>query len=295
MKKILIALVALMFLATPAMAGNQPEFDAVGCDATNFFNDFIKVAVCQNGTLLISGNQTIRINEYSNFPTSVPGTYGEIFTTTAGMLLPDTCFGYLCAGEEYLSARIDPYNTALYRWQIVLQKKPESDININIRDCVTKHNTFDIWGQAEQTGRYRAPWGQLIFEPAANPLITVTATPGPFAELGFAAPFTMDARMIPSLALLALDDVPYTTKALWDEGIIAKLPRNLDTNTLGQTTYNLRQGDMITVVVRIPGTNTVDLMYGPDNVVLKYVGVVGMEYIGQFCGVCEGCELANAQ
>ena len=41
MKKVAILLVALMF-TVPAFAGNIPEFDAVGDDSANFFNDFIK-------------------------------------------------------------------------------------------------------------------------------------------------------------------------------------------------------------------------------------------------------------
>ena len=37
LKKLLLVAVAALFLATPAFAGNVPEFDAVGCDATNYF------------------------------------------------------------------------------------------------------------------------------------------------------------------------------------------------------------------------------------------------------------------
>lgn len=296
MKKILLAMVAMMLLVTPAMAGNQPEFDAVGCDATNFFNDFIKVAVCENGTLLTQQG-LIRINEYSNWPLVLDAEnnpvypWYEYFRTTAGLLLPDHCFDALCT-EGYSSALIDPWNEAIYEWQIVLQKKPESDLDLNIRDCVVKHNTFDIWTNAEQTGRYRAPWGELVFIPSANPSITVMAYPGPFATPGFNAPFVMDARTMPLLTPVALSQALYTTKALWEESLVMKLPATGQVNTLGQATYNLHQGDYVNIVITIPPNNTVDLRYGPDNVTIKYIGIVGMETVNladPACGICEGC------
>lgn len=289
MKKILIGLVAVIFLVTPAMAGNQPEFDAVGCDALNFFNDFIKVAVCENGQVVHPTLGLIRINEYSDFPFDPDTGWGEFFNTTAGQLYPDTCFNEICPTENYASALVDPWNEAIYRWQIVLQKKPESDINLNIRDCVTKHNEWDIWTAAEQTGRYRAPWGQLFFVPTANPTVTVVASPGPFATPAFVVPFVMDARTMPGLVLVALADAVYTSKALWEEALVMALPATGGLNALGQPQYNLHQGDYLTIQVRIPPNNSVDLRYGPDNVVLKYIGIVGTEFVGEFCGICEGC------
>lgn len=281
MKKIIFALVAVMFLVTPAMAGNQPEYDAVGCDATNFFNDFIKVAVCENGTLF--GD---RLNEYSAFAQ-------EFFQTTAGQLFPDYCFGALCQGEAtYRSALTTPYNESIYRWQIVLQKKPESDIDLNIRDCVIKHNEFDIWTGAEQTGRFRWPYGDLsIWIENAQPLVTVWAYPGEYATPGFTNRFLMYARPVPGLnGRVPLNGVAYTSKALWEESIVMELPwLPGDTDAMGNPMYHLHQGDYLNIEIRIPFQNTVDLFYGPDNVVLKYIGIVGTEYFGNFCGDCQGC------
>ena len=37
MKKVMLILIAVMFMASTAWAGNIPEFDAVGCDVTNVF------------------------------------------------------------------------------------------------------------------------------------------------------------------------------------------------------------------------------------------------------------------
>lgn len=302
MKKILLALVVLAFMATPAVAGNQPEFDAVGCDATNFFIDNVLKAVCANSVYFDKN-----INLLSDFTKKmvdgkeVAGPEG--FTTTAGQLWPDPCFDVTAtnpgnefpvrAGCTYKSALTDPWNEAIYTWKIVLQKKPESDIDLNIRDCVLKHNEFDVWGESEQTGRYRAPWGQLIFVESANPAVTVTAAPGPFATPGFTKPFGLDARLMPGLGLVSLDEALYTSKSLFEESLVMKLPATGGFNQAGDGEYNLKQGDIITITVTIPPNNTVDLFYGKDNVMLKYIGIVGTEYTGNECksgSTCGGCE-----
>jgi len=283
MKKLLLALVVVAFMVTPALAGNQPEFDTVGCDATNYFNDFIRDFVCANGTVF-TGTATIRINEYSSFPS-------EAFTQTAGLLLPDPCFNGLrtCL---YLSALTDAFNQATYTWTIVLQKKPESDLNLNIRDCVLKHNFFDVWTECEQTGRWRAPWGELMFWVGSNPLITVTALPGQFAETGFptniGGGMRLDARVVPGLTtVVPLSDIAFTSKCLWEETVIVALPTSAVANASGQTQVNLKQGDSIRISIRIPPANTADIRYGSDNVSLKYIGVIGTEFFSTtFCGAC---------
>ena len=273
MKKILLITLVVAFMATPAFAGNRPEFDAVGCDATNYFNDFIKDMVVENGR----DGFDRPINHWSDFRSIWPY---ESFSNTAGQLFPDPCF------PEYLSALTDAYNEAVYTWQIVLQMKPESDINLNIVDCVLKHNEFDIWKGAEQSGRYRAPWGQLFFVPTANPSVTVQAIPGPYATPGFYSAFVMDARTLPGLFPVPLIDALYTTKALWEEGIVMVLPETGETNVEGQSVYNLKQGDAIRVSVTIPGNNTADIRYGSDNVMLKYIGIVGTEFNAYY--PCQG-------
>ena len=53
--------------------------------------------------------------------------------------------------------------------------------------------------------------------------------------------------------------------------------------------YNLKQGDIIHVTVEIPpDTNTVDVWYGPDSVILKYIGIINTEYFGDGCDGCGG-------
>jgi hypothetical protein len=261
-KKLMLVLLVATFIATPALAGNRPEFDAVGNDSANFFNDFIKQSVVLNA-LDRAGNQ---INLFSAFPI-------ESFTNTAGTSYPDPCF------PGYFSSMVDQYNSAVYYWTIVLQMKPESDIDLNIVDCVLKHNTFNIWNAAEQTGRYRAPWGQFFFLPSANPAITVEVYPGPFATPGFTQKFVMDARPMPGLLNpVRLVDALYTSKALWEEGLVMVMPETGLLNTSGQTMYNLKQGDYFKIKVVVPDNNTADIFYGKDNVVLKYIGIVGTEY-----------------
>lgn len=271
-KKLMLVLLLATFIATPALAGNRPEFDAVGDDSANFFNDFIKAAVVANA-LDRAGNQ---INLFSNFGVRVIDgkTYpAESFKNTAGTNYPDPCF------PGYFSAMVDQYNAANYEWLIVLQMKPESDIDLNIVDCVLKHNTFDIWNAAEQTGRYRAPWGQFFFLPSANPSISVTVYPGPFATPGFSTPFVMDARPMPGLLNpVKLVDALYTSKALWEEGLVMVMPETGFLNTSGQSMYNLKQGDYFKITVKVPDNNTADIFYGKDNIVLKYIGIVGTEY-----------------
>jgi uncharacterized repeat protein (TIGR01451 family) len=259
---------AIVFNRTPVccppLAGSRPEFDTVGCDATNYFviGDKIKQLVIDRNV----NSYGQKINLWSDF-------WDEYFSTTAGELYPDKCF------PGYDSALTDPWNQGVYEWNIVLQMKPESDINLNIVDCVMEHNQLDIWNNAEQTGQYRASWGELFFVPAANPMVTAEAIPGPYATPGFEESFTLDGRTHPALNTVPLLNAHYTSKAFWEEGIIIALPETGTTNSQGQSVYNLKNGDNIRVTIEIPTSNTVDIHYGPDNVILKYVGIIGTEYV----------------
>lgn len=276
MKKLLFLLLALAFITAPAIAGNRPEFDAVGDDSTNFFNDKITdyiAAVAFDGFgVNLAANSSFTVPPFGDTVGTV-FTPWEFFKTQAGVLAPDPCFWF-----TYLSALTDAYNEGVYEWQIVLQMKPETDLDVQITDCVLKHNVFDLLMAADQTGRYRAPWGQLIFVPSANPSITVKALPGKYATPGFTAPVILDARTLPGLTPVALNGVLYTSKAVWAESLPIVLPATGTVNASGQPVFNLKQGDKINVKVTIPFNNTVDVRYGKDNVVVKYVGIVGTEF-----------------
>jgi hypothetical protein len=265
MKKIAILLVALMF-TVPAFAGNIPEFDAVGDDSANFFNDFIKEMVVANN---IDASGT-NLNQNSAFA-------NEAFGTSASGPDPSPCFPVNAAGALYEDYKAGPWFPNFFTWNIVLQMAPETDLDLNIRDCVLKENQRNIWFYAQQTGRWRQSNGMLRFERSMNPRVTVLASPGP-RQAGGAAPFIMDARRMPGLGLVALDQQLYTSKALWEEGIVMKMPEPGTFNQLGQPVFVLREGDVINVRFDIPWNNPVDIYYGPDNVVIKYVGIIGMDY-----------------
>ena len=291
-KRILFVVLAVALISTPALAGNKPEYDFVGDDSAAIFVDQVLAAIAVNNT--DGFNQ--EINFFSDFTRKTGPAFNpsftiagpstaEFFVQSAGTLFPDPCYYFIEANDlgvsthvPYLSALTTTYNQAIYRWRITLQMKPESDINVNIRDCVFKENQTYIWFYADQTGYYRAPWGQLIFVQSANPSIYVYALPGPFATPGFTTPVILDARTLPGLNLVPLFNVLYTTKAFFEEGLVAALPFTGTTNASGQAVFDLHQGDMLDVTVTIPFNNTVDIRYGADNVFLKYIGIVGTEY-----------------
>ncbi len=280
--KLTIILVTVLALTMPAWAGNEPEFDAVGYDYENVFAvfNFIQYGQVIQRTGAEFGTYG-PVNFFSDFtgPLYELGKFdlNEGFETTAGQLQLDPCFGLSPFG--YFSALTDTWNEALYEWRIVLQMKPESDINLNIYDCVRKHNELDPgdWDEFEQTGRYRAPWGQLMFLPASNPEVSVKAWPGEFPTPGFEDAFTMDARTLPGLAITPLENALYTSKALWSEGIVMVMPETGVTNASGETMYNLKGGDIIQVQIYV-NPNPADIFYGPEKVILKYIGISGTYY-----------------
>ena len=282
-KKLAILFFVMAFVAGSAFAGNIPEFDAVGNDSTNVFNDSIKDCVVANNGINLLSNWFFTVSEIIDplDPTTLPlGAYGlaqETFYTTAADAAPDPCFD-ACLVNGYNSHKTAPWLPTFYQWLIVLQMMPETDLDLNIRDCVLKENQTDIWFYAQQTGRYRQSNGKLVFKKLRNPRLTVWAIPGPKASPGFDDPFLMDARKMPNLGAVTLDNRLYTSKALWEEGIVMALPEPLGSNDDGDPQYVLREGDMMFVQVNIPYNNPVDIWYGPDNVVIKYVGIVGMDY-----------------
>ena len=295
--KLTVILSALMLISTMAWAGNVPEYDAVGCDMTNYF---AQNCVYYN---LVDWNPAGTINGQSDFtdpanftinctlpmpflingvsPVNVAWPWGEQFCTNSGQLQPNPCYGID-------SGLTDAWNEGLYQYWIVLQKKPESDLNINIYDCVLKHNEFDIFTGAEQTGRYRQPWGELVFESTGNPLVSASAIPGPYATSGFSQWYAengfqemiLDARTMPGLVKIALDGVPYTSKANFPEGLVVVMPDTGLINESGQPEWNLKDGDIIHVTIKIPdNANTADVWYGPESVIVKYIGVVGTGFV----------------
>lgn len=308
-KKILLIAVGAMFLATPALAGNEPEFDVVGYDSNNFFNDKIKCMVVKYN----EDADGEKINLYSfwrsgllkelpnaelipafNIPNNAG--WGEKFASASGACYPDPCYAKI-SRPDYKSILTDTWNPGGYDWWIILQMKPESDLDLNIRDCVLKHNAAWIYGDdapfvaAEQTGRYRADTGQLMFIPTVNPMLTVEAHPGPFSQ--FSESFILDARTLPGLGITALEDAFYTSKAIWEEGVVMVMPETGQSNALGDPVYFLKQGDQIRIHIEIPLGHPADIYYGPDNVSVKYIGICGTEFSTRVFTNCPGGALGN--
>jgi hypothetical protein len=254
---------------TVSLTKTRPEFDAVGKDRTNAFSDFYKTLVVQHG--LDSAGRVI--NDLSDFAQ-------ESFTTSAGALTPDPCFSV--PGKTYLSALTPTWTEASYGWKITLQMKPASDLSLNLIGCILRAGESDPWTQARQTGLYRTPWPaeEPIFLPFANPKVTVRAFPGPFAVLGFPeAGFYLDARPQPGFNVSALKNSECTLQSLLEESVLLVAPITGHTNALGETVYELSQGDRLSITVELPYNSTADIRFGKDNAVVKYLGFVGTEYI----------------
>lgn len=262
---------AVLFAWGSVLAADVPEFDAVGCDSTNYFVDPVMREVISKNT----DTDGRLINSYSSFE-------AEEFLQTAGMLYPDPCFTY---NGTYYSALTEVGSNATYEWNIVLQMKPESDINLEIRACVLKQNSTNIWTGAWQTGRFRTDTGEVFYLNYANPIVNVQAFPGPYSAPGFfdAGPFHLEGRLDLSSEPVMLDGVFYSAKSLWPETILIALPKTGQVNIKDEHMFTLKQGDIIRVTIDIPPANTADVRYGKDSVILKYNGIVGTWYFGSNC------------
>lgn len=268
MKKILMSLIAVTLMATSSFAGEGPEFDVVGCDASNYFNDKIRDIVIDQSVNLSDD----KINYYSDWtPTKVEDFYAV--GATRGQ--EDPCF------PGYETKLTTPYRQAFYTWKIVLQKQPETDLDIAIRDCVMKPNSFDPFGEfwlegTFQTGRYFENDGWNWWIPQANPKISVMASPGE-QSIGF-TPFYLMGRLMPTLGDTPLKDASFTSKGVWEETIVAALPETGLPGADGGVQAMLVEGDIITVTIEVGPVNFSNVNYGSDNVSINYVGVYGTEY-----------------
>lgn len=269
LKKFALITLAMVFMTVPVLAGNIPEFDTVGDDSANFFNDFIKDSVVANNPINDDSDFTdVWLPHESPLDGDPPAEY---FWTSAAAARPDPCF------PGYFSSKAGPWFMNVYKWRIVLQMAPETDLDLNIRDCVLKENQTNIWFYAQQTGRYRKTNGKLVFNKKANPRIEVKAIAGFKNIVPVGTEFWMDARLMPTLRLKCLVDELYTSKALWEESLVLAMPEPGGFNQCGQPVFPLREGDAIYTEVRVPFNNPVDIWYGSDNVSIKYVGIVGLE------------------
>jgi hypothetical protein len=264
-RKIFPVLLLAVLLASTAWADNVPEFDAVGTDSANFY---AQTNLPYTVVTEWWAGKTRNLEDFSFFR-------GEAFTYMGwnfegGRLFADPCYA------EPTSAITARGNYGWYKWEIVLQMNPESDINLNIYDCVLKPQGAEnkgVFGDADQTGHF---WliSEQFFVRQMNPKISVTATAG-LNNYNYGT-ITLDARKMPTLCKTELDQKYYTSKAHWDESIVIALPWTGCYNSRGSMEYDLRAGDKITVLVEVDNT-PVDIYYGQDNVILKYVGMLGTQ------------------
>jgi hypothetical protein len=266
MKKALLIMVTMAFLSTSAMAGERPEFDAVGDDSANYSN-------CLAEQLVVGSNPW---NTNSDFTL----VEKESFVAPV-QLTNDLCF------PEYLSAYTQMHRAAQYKYRIVLQMDPASDLDISIRDCVTQNNSTTAFGSSPEDGAFQTgravdflgfPW----FIEGANPTVTAIAYPGDTAVYGFDLPFYLTSRTQGALDTKDLRDLLYTSKAIWQESLVARMPEygvtaasNAGDESMGSTEFPLSAGDIIEVTINIPYNGVTDVRYGQDNVTIKYVGVTG--------------------
>ena len=247
---------------------NRPEFDAVGDDSQNFFQDPLMGRIIE----FSRDRFNAPINEDSNFSTI------EYFYNNSGGVVPDPC--YTNGSDTYLSALTTSFAEATYEWEIVLQMQPANDILLTTHGCVLSSGAENILEDGRQTGVYRTPWApnELVFLSDANPTITVTALPGPNAEQGFPpGGFALDARKLPGLDIVVLDEAPMPIQAFISQGLLMINPKQGASNSAGDTMYTINSGDRIRVTIHIPPNNTADIRFGQDAVLLRYLGIVGTE------------------
>jgi hypothetical protein len=255
-----IIISALLLIGSQAFGGGRPEFDVVGNDNSSHFKDAIT-------TLVLKANPW---NTKSDF-TGGPFPVMEYFSPPV-QLTDDICY------DGYRSAYTQWRRPARYEWQIVLQMDPQSDLDINIEQCVVKHSSTTVFGKipwegGDQTGRYQLTDGTVFFIPGANPSITVEASPGPNAVFGFTSPFILTGRTQCGITEIPLKYMSYTGTTIWDSTLVARMPEYMTAAPDGGVEYPLSAGDTIKITIAIPFLNSVDIRYGQDNVTVRYIGV----------------------
>ena len=103
-------------------------------------------------------------------------------------------------------------------------------------------------------------------------------------------------RTMPGVLLrpIPLWDIPFTSKGLWEENLLILVPQTGERDCEGRMMYRLSEGDVIVVKLEVPMISPVDVRYGEDNVILRYVGMVNTELTDEACGegedpCCDEC------
>jgi len=220
--KWLLCSLAILFMVTPAMAGEDPYIAVVGNDflARNYSFYFspkhLQFFWDQNvfGIPDVFGTQD-PVNQY----TRVGVTGGEQFRSQTLNNQPEVCHVLTdlndTLGQDQLAtlpnAKTPAGNAGFYEWWIRLPKKPSGEINIVIECGVLKPNAFAAYGFgsielcAAETGE-RVGFGTCVrqeVDPGVSPVnntalprLSAIAYPGPY-NVAF-APFHLTAFKNPS-------------------------------------------------------------------------------------------------
>jgi hypothetical protein len=303
--KWLCALLAVLFMVAPAMAGEDPYIAVVGNDITA-------------NTFYFSPKYTQFL--YDQYYISVPLCFKkggvpedcEVFKAKTSINQPEVCDydgkgtngnvpPFIDRGND--NAKTPAGNSGWYDWWIRLPKKPDGEINIVIQCGVVKPNAFAVYGYdavalcAAETGE-RVGVGTCVrqeVDPGVNPLIiaalpklTAIAYPGPYNDF---TPFHLTAFKNPSSYTLSFDPVTLAMsnntnaqvldgssnarillKTCMDKTVVTKLPVTGQVNALSQTETDLEAGDMIYVRMDVPRQNTVDVYCHAQSARLAGVG-----------------------
>ena len=310
--KWLFVCLAVCFMATTAMAGEDPYIGIVGNDINYkpfYFSpkhtQFLFDTVGLFGIPDVFGSQ-----DPSNQYTRVGVSGGEQFRSQTAINQPEVCDtlgtgigpNFVDRGNRNSVTRAG--NSGFYEWWIRLPKKPSGEINIVIQCGVLKPNAFAAYGYgsielcAAETGE-RVGFGTCVrqeVDPGVSPVqntalpkITAIVYPGPY-NVAF-TPFHLTAFKNPSAYTLAFDAVTEAMtnngnsqvldgsanarillKACMDKTIVTKLPVTGQVNALGDTETDLEMGDMIWVRMDVPRQNSIDLYCHTQSARLAGVG-----------------------
>ncbi|MGA1871115.1 MAG: hypothetical protein ACMUJM_21485 [bacterium] len=204
------------------------------------------------------------------------------------------------------SATLTPAGTgSWYRWRIVLQEKPHSDINLKIRGCIMGNEGLTVYkpytpgiintattpsdSAAGETGRVELNNGTNCFIRSATPRLLVWACPGPYSV--FEDPFKMTAIKFggqrsrdenndaDEIVLDGFVETRFVLVGNFETCVTLKFPEN-GFNQIGEKTSTLHHADMIDIIVQIPKNNNVDIYLGRQSVWLEYNGIVGTSVEG---------------
>jgi hypothetical protein len=285
--KWLLTLVVALSLVTPAMAGEVPYIAVVGNDikANGFYNSpkYKQFMYDQD----LSYELPVCIGTY-------PAAFGgcEHFLSSSPVNKPEVCDATRTPGN--LNALVGNGNAGSFEWYVRLPREPSGEINLALQCGVLKPGGYDFTCSGE-TGekigagicnRKTTKPGDNPVTIAALPTITAMAYPGPYNV--FTAPFHLTAFrnpgtyspfssgvLVDGAAGQVLNGCDAGTRILlkscMDETVVTKLPVTGQVNAMGETEYDLMEGDIIYVRIDIPRGNTVDIYCHEQS--LRVMGV----------------------